>query len=274
MYSRFIIALCAITCLTVRASATGLVGIDGDSGDMFRISTLDASMEKIGSTGLVNTPADLALGIDGNYYTFGGGQSAALIRISPLTYQPTTIGQLGIGFVVEGGMAIAPNGTAYGTSLGTSLFTINLETGEATVIGAITGSTQPINGLAWRSDGKLIGLEQGTGNLFAIDPQTAVSQFITDFTATSGPAGAMAIVDGVGYFNTGGPYPNPGIPGYDTLWRFDPFTGASEKVGPLGPTFVSSRGMIGMTAVPEPELIVIDLLYLAMLSRRRRTPIR
>ena len=65
-------------------------------------------------------------------------------------------------------LAFAPNGTAYGTNGDSAaipqLFTINLTTGAATVIGTLSGGDHDINGLAYRSDGMLIGLDRVTNS--------------------------------------------------------------------------------------------------------------
>jgi hypothetical protein len=141
-----------------------LLAVDTDNGNLYQVSTSNAALTLVGNTG-VPFLADIQFAPNGTLYGFTDSAAAnpSLYKINPTTAAATLVGPLGIGFVFEGGLAFAPNGTAYGSNAGDSghdqLFTINLTTGAATVIGTLSGS-HDINGLVYRSDGQLIGLDR------------------------------------------------------------------------------------------------------------------
>lgn len=81
-------------------------------------------------------------------------QSLAPFFVGPPT-ELQTVGSLGITFTESGGFDIAPDGTAYAaltTAMGTQLYTINLNTGQATALGDIYGNS-PVSGLVAISTG-------------------------------------------------------------------------------------------------------------------------
>jgi len=127
-----------------------MLGIDSDAGNLYRISTTDASLSLTGNTGLVNAsafqmPADLQFAPDGTLYCFTTtvGTNSMLFRVNPDTAATNFIGYLGLGIVFEGGLAFSPTGTAYGVNAGTvvnpQLFTVNLQNGHASIVGTISG---------------------------------------------------------------------------------------------------------------------------------------
>lgn len=83
--------------------------------------------------------------------TRGGTAAARLVtqgnaNVSPNTGILFTVGSTGVTTTGAVGFDIAPNGTAYATLTDpatgvTSLYTVNLATGAATLVGAVTGST-------------------------------------------------------------------------------------------------------------------------------------
>jgi hypothetical protein len=253
--------------LPVSAAIVGgqtLMGIDRDTGTIYRISTADASLVRVGSTGqpLIGS---LELAPDDYLYGFTSGDSSHLYRINPETGAATNVGSLGIGFIFEGALAIAPDGIGYGASQGNadnpSLFSINLDTGAATVIGLLDGAPD-INGLAWRSDGVLIGLDRKTNSLLEINPSTADTSTLAAITPAIGSVGGMTVLDDVGYFATGGP--TSSYAGSNELYSFDLFTGQYTRVGSFAPT-IKGKGIAGL-AVPEPATLCTVLFGVAVLG--------
>jgi DNA-binding beta-propeller fold protein YncE len=158
----------SLACQTaVRGQLSGLYGWDRATGDLYVISPTTTAATLIGSSGLTGLQS-LELAADGFLYgvwTDSGAQNATLYRINPATAAPAIVGLLGIaGTVFEGGLAVGPTGTAYATNQGTAgsphLFQVSLTTDAATLIGHISGGSHDINGLAWRDDGVLIGLDR------------------------------------------------------------------------------------------------------------------
>ena len=188
------------------AQVYGLMGIDIDSGSLYTISTSNASLTLIGNTG-ISSMGDLEYNkADGFLYGFTVGNNASLYKISPQSWEITRVGSLG-KYVFEGGLAFASDGTAYGTNLGSSgseLFKLNLATGAATIIGAISGGNHDINGLAYRSDGMLIGIDRVTNSLLQIDPTTASSSQFDVVRPTVGSVGGMTATGDTGFFQPPG----------------------------------------------------------------------
>lgn len=228
--------------------AQGLFGVDWDSGTLYRVDPISAALTTVGSTGLPGLGA-LEFGADGRLYGFTAGSNASLYRIDPATAAATFIGPLDIGFVFEGALATAPGAIAYATnqdSAGTPrLFRIDLTTGGGTLIGVISGGAHDINGLAWRSDGKLVGLDRASNSLLAIDPGTAASSVIDALAPLVGAVGGMAVLDGKGFFCTSGTA--GAFPGSNELWTFDLFTGAAARVGSFAAT-ITGTGISGLAA--------------------------
>ena len=244
-------ALAAVMTFVAAPAAFGgqLFGVHYNTGDLYSVSTVDASLTLIGSTGL--HLAGLDLHTDGFLYGITPGSSATLYQVDPSNANATPVGALGIGFVFEGALVIAPDGTGYGAhgdSAGNpQLFEVDLGTGAATVIGTISSPPHDIAGLAWRSDGMLVGLDSSTNALLEIDPTNANSSVIGGVSPQVGNAGGMAVLDGTGYFATGGPV----VGGSNELYSFDLFTGQHTLVGGFGAP-ITGVGMSGLAAA-EPS---------------------
>src|SRR5262249_15184516 len=158
------------------------------------------------------------------------------------------------GLVSEGALAFAPDGTVYATHAGSApfpeLFTINLTTGAGSIVATISGggydpNGYDINGLVYRSDGKLIGLDRVRNALLVIDPTTASATQLAVVPSTVGGVGGMTVLDGIGYYCTGGPAGS--APGSNTLYSFDLFTGASTPIGNFNGT-ITGFGISGLAA--------------------------
>ena len=247
----------------------GLLAVDWDSGDLYGVSTSDASMTLIGNTGLTNPGSLEYRQSDGTLFAFTvfmGSGVGTLYTINPSTAAATPVGQLGLS-VFEGGLAIAPDGTAYGTSQGTettcALFSVNLSTGAATSIGTIGTGAHDINGLTYRSDGKLVGLDRVTNSLLEIDPTTPANiTTIAVLTPGVGSAGGIAYDGQAYYLTTGGS-------GSNSLYSVDVSSGALTLIGSFSPT-ITGVGVSGLAGTVIPEPAGLGLIGLALLAVRKR----
>jgi len=156
-----------------------------------------------------------------------------------------------------------------GSSTAAGLFTVDLLTGQATMVGVISGGGHDINGLGWRSDGQLIGLDRISNALLTIDPSTAASALLRTITPTVGGVGDLNIVGDSGFFDTSGP--GGTIPGSNELYSFNPFSGDYQLIGSFSPTITDS-GISGLAfRVPEPSPALFGALgaLFLLLSRKR-----
>src|SRR5262249_39572488 len=144
------LALLAGAVVPPRAARAQLLGIDIDTTTLYRVSTSNAALTPIGNTGVGMGEIELSPG--GVIYGVSVGGGPTLYTITPSPAAATPVGPLGLPFVFEGGLAFSPGGTAYGANGGTAdnpqLFTLNLATGAASVVGTISGGSHDINGLA------------------------------------------------------------------------------------------------------------------------------
>jgi hypothetical protein len=260
------------------AGSEPLIGVEEDTGDFYAISTADASIQFIGHSGVVGLGALEYNPHDGYFYGFTTGEAPeapVLFRFNiPTTLDavtPQSIGRLGLS-VFEGGLAFAPDGTAYAMNGGVTvpyLLTLDLNTGRATVVERMA-DRHDIAGLGWRSDGVLIGLDSTDNALLAIDPATAAASTIDSILPTIGGVGGLALLDGGGYFVTGGPLAD--IPGSNELYSFDAFTGEYVLIGSFEDVIVGS-GFSGLSVVPEPATLTLLAIAGAALLRRTRRSI-
>ena len=204
-----------------------------------------------------------------------GKTGKALYRINPANASTTLVGSVGPGNVFEGGLVIAPDGTAYATNMNFSdnptLFKINLDTAATTTVGTISGGAHDINGLAWRSDNMLVGQDRITNSLLAINPSTAASSVIAAVSSTVGGFGGMAAIGDFGYFSTSGPQPQ----GSNSLYSFNLNSGAHTLIGSFAPT-IAGNGISGLALIPVPEPASVTLAALAIVSllvTRRRAQV-
>jgi hypothetical protein len=252
------IATLGVSGSITRTAIGGLYGIDSSSGNLYTVSTSNAALTLVGNTGIVGS-GEIEFSPSGTLYGFSTGSASVLYTINPSTAAATPIGPLGLSFVFEGGLAFSPGGIAYGTNGGSAstaqLYTINLATGSATVVGVLSAGEHDINGLAYRSDGNLIGLDRVTNALLVINPATAAVTKLADVPSTVGAVGGMTVLNGIGYYNTSGPVGSP--PGSNTLYSFDLFTGTSTPIGNFNGV-ITGLGISGLAAsVPEPASLTL-----------------
>jgi hypothetical protein len=243
-------------CLSGQLAFGNLFGVDFDSGMLFSVSPVNASLTPVGFAG--SSFAEIQFAPNGSLYGLTAAPTPSLYTINPTTAAVSLIGPLGLSDF-EGGLAFAPNGSAFGTNgdnaSNPQLFSLNLSTGTATVIATISGGVHDINGLAYRGDGKLIGLDRVSNSLLVIDPTTGISSLLAAVPSTVGGLGGMTVLGGVGYYNTAGP--GASIPGSNNLYSFNLFTGASTLVGSFAST-ISDSGLSGLAAqVPEPSSLIL-----------------
>lgn len=265
----------AVSILRTSGVHASLLGVDEDTGNLYQISTADASLTLLGNLGV--SLGSLEWSPDGQLYGMSTGALPQLYRINPAIPSATAVGPLGNPiFTYEGGLCFAPDGTAYAVNLGQAnadtLFHVNLLTGLATSIAVLTGE-HDINGLAYRSDGMLVGIDSAMNALISINPSNGAISLIRDLSALNrngepivGSNGGMTLVGDTGYFATA----NLGatIPGSNELYAFDPFTGATTLIGSFS-AGLSDRGISGLAA-PEPASLLLLLVSGAFALRRHR----
>lgn len=263
--------------LAVPVTLGQLVAVEWDEGRLYNVSTTDASLTLIGGTGLVGLGALEFNPSDGFLYGLTTGEQAALYRIgiSPAADEilsVVSVGELGV-YVFEGGLAFAPDGTAYVVSGGittSTLLTLDLDTGVAAVVNVLDGR-HDIGGLGWRSDGLLVGLDATDNALATIDPVTvalglADDDGVPDAWPIMGSVGGMALLGEAAFFATGGPLAV--TPGSNGLYMFDPFNGDPFLIGGFDGT-VTGIGISGLAIIPEPATLgLVFIGCLAVLRRR------
>lgn len=272
-WAALLVGVCIVSVPAVQADMIPLIALDWDSGDLYSVSTSDAALTFLGHTG-VSDLGSLEFAGDGFLYGITAGSTASLYRIDPADASATLVGPLGM-FIFEGGLTIAPDGTAYGVSAGTTshpyLFTIDLGTGVPTLVGEIgtnleVSERHDIDGLGWRSDGVLVGLDRYTNALVEINAGTAEITHIADVQPVIGMIGGMALGLDYGFFATGGP--DSHTPGSNELYSFDPFNGQATWIGSFEDT-ITGKGITALAVIPEPAtLVLLGLGGLGLIRRR------
>lgn len=272
MRLRLLFAVAAALCGA--AASAQLLGINFDNGELYRISTTDASRTLVANTGIIGA-ACLTLAPNGNYYTFTTGPNSTLYKINTTTGAATAVGGLGLQYTFEGAMTFSPQGVAYATNAGEAespnFFKIDLNTGVATIVSSIGVLPHDINGMVWREDGQLVGIDRETNSLVEFSPNNGSLSYIRTYNAMGGEpnlgeVGGMTRDGPNIYFATGGT--DPALPGDNSLWRVDISTGAATRIG--GFTGLAGTGISGLAPVPEPATVATLAAAIAFVLLRRR----
>ena len=278
MLSKLVVFIFAVSMMfaAVPENAQAMLFASDWSGNLFSVNTSNASLGLVGSTGL-SLLGGLEFAPNGTLYGITAG-NGSLYTINPNNAAATLVGGLGLGFNFEGGLAFSPGGVAYGVNEGSNgapnLFTIDLNSGAATIVGQM-GTGHDINGLAWRSDGMLVGIDDNTSSLVTIDPSTASIANLYDLGFSVGGIGGMTTdpLSGISYFATGITVNNNNVLGTNGLYSFDLYSGANSFLGNFNGSDQSGiSGLAAVGTVPEPGtlgLIGLGLTGLTFWRRKR-----
>ncbi len=215
------------------------------------------------STGAVSNPRDLsepyltgiAFAPNNDLFTlsfFPAATPNSLFRVEQSTGDMQLIGSTGVR-IVEGDIDFHPlTGILYGiqeektgASFDSNLFTIDLETGAASVIGAIVNYPADLSAMAFDRNGTLFVLDTTHEALYTVDPTNA--QIVTS-VSLSQPLRGMA---GMAFHpTTGALYVADGHEVWSTmrnLYTLDSDTGLLTTIGPT-----IEYGLAGLAFVPEP----------------------
>ena len=197
---------------------------------------------------------DFLLGDEDTFYAIDNA-SRAFLAVDAETGDATQVGTTTPSSSEETWTEMATDptdGTVY-ASTGTNLYTINPETGEATLIGPFnTPEGETMIAIAVDTDGNIYGhgidLSTAPDKLFSIDPQTGQASLI-------GSTGVDAFfAQGMDYDPDTGQlymawYQGGGVGGLRTV---DPETGNSELVGPF------QGDELGFMAIPSAGFLFIE----------------
>lgn len=272
-----------VTIMIVPSTHANLVGIEADTGNLYEISFSSGPVELtlIKETGILGM-ASLEF-FDGSLYGFTSGLGPTLYELS-LEGDILDSRPIDLTFAIEGGLVIAPDGSAFGLNASFSsspkLFQFDLASGlllgEPIAIDTGPGGTRDINGLAWlpaldgarNGTAMLLGLDRVESRLITIDPLTGSTTPFASVPNVGGVGGMVVDDHGQIFLSTSGPTGDR--PGSNLLYRVDPVTTDLELIGTFGPT-VNGIGISGLAVIPEPATIsLLALGGLALLCTRRK----
>lgn len=278
--------------LTLGSSAARaeLLGIDWDTGKVYRVSTLDASLTVVDNNFSLPGLASLEYynGAHYGYTTQTIGQPPTDGRLYRLDVagNVVTATQIGSGLnlssLYEGGLAFSPNGTAWaanqGGAISTGLFTIDMATGLAQFQGNVGGGVHDFNGLAWYN-GNLIALDRVSNRLIEINPANLANPVVkrTFTSITVGSVGGMVLLGDTLYFSTSGP--SSSVPGSNSLYALNVNDLNDTSIQPqligklnIDGTPLAGTGISGLAIVPEPGTCgLLGLGAMSLLGWRRRS---
>lgn len=278
-YALFLFVLLA-GASAAKADLIGATGGNSATGELVDISTTNGSFTVIGNlvdissnpyamTGLAFQPGTGVLyGLTSNR---SGTNPNSLVTINPATGLVTEIGLPGVG--AFGDIKFSPtSGILYGFGNNGNLYTINLTTGAATLVGS-SGNTNVIRGagMAADSSGVLWGTPDSITGLYTYSTSNGAETLVTPFSGASliGHVSALSFdpSDGTlfGADETNG--------GATDLITIDTSTGF---ITDIGSTVNNLDAMdFSPTQVPEPSSLILLTLTAAGAAshawRRRRT---
>jgi hypothetical protein len=259
----------------------------GGPGELYQLNSTNGSM--LQDVGALNDASSVNYPITGLAFQPGTGllygstgnagatnTQARLVSINPATAQVTVIGSFNTGAVNANGdpatmadIGFDPTtGTLYGVGSigGPQLYSINLTTGQATVVGSTGLTSTSGGGMAVSSAGTVYGTPTST-RYGTYNKSTGAYTNIANPTKPLG--GAYAALD---FNNTGVLYgldlgPGPALA--TELVTFDLATGTVTNVG----SSVTALDAIAFATIPEPASIglVTCAVFILLGKRVRRT---
>jgi len=273
------VLLCALGTLAVvaRTDAQTLYGATSSgSGELYILNPAtggilqdvgplnDSSANNYSVTGLAFDPITGVL-----YGSTGGVTGTELLSINPFTGSVNVIGSFntGISGNTMADLAFDHSGDLFGVGStgGPNLYSINLGTGQATLVGS-SGLTFTVGGgLAISSAGAFYGAPQN-GLFGTYNPTTGAYNNITTPTYPEGSASSFAALTFDGSILYGDNLAGNGGSGSTHLVTIDPATGAVTDIGPS----VTHLDAIAFS-VPEPTALALaGLSGLSLLLFRRQ----
>lgn len=231
----------------------------GTGSKLVKIDVATRTVTQIGSFGVPVCDA-IAINAQGQAYTVSqafpaGGNNPQLAQVDLATGRATPFG---VNLHPESfmGLGFAPDGTLYGinASSGTtnqnSLYRFNVNTGEATKVGA---SGVNIMDLAWHPDGTMYGAVNDS--LYRIDVATGKATLVTKLQRLSRVMG-LAIDEGGNFYMSE-------IVANAALYQLNPVTGATTKLFSTG---AGADFPHGLDIRPVPQLTAALVNHQIVLS--------
>lgn len=270
------VAMVTLATIESTAKAADLLGIDF-AGVLYDINLTTGAATNPRPTG-VPTPSGLAWSPTAGLYAHDAATNS-LFRINRLTGEATRIGSLGLD-ATEGDLAFNPlTGVLYGSQTAGSdrLYTIDIQTGQATVVGPIF-SGGDLSAMAFNRNGELFGIDTTNHRILKIDPLTAQilgqPQVIQGNTLGS-TAGMAFDPDAANDSNAWVVGRSSSYPGGDPNNPLNPLYALTLDNGFLRPGSRNTGladGLSGLTFVPEPStLATLAMGFVLILRPRRRS---